>query len=228
MATNNKQPGTMYDLSSVLDVADLESVRPGTNLLISGPAMTGKQDLAYDFLADGVSRGEGAVVVSTGDRAETIIEDFSNRTTIEEYNLGIVDCAADQSSAESRPQDGLFVHHVSSPGDITGIGIGLTEALEALHDQGVESGRLALSSLSPMLTYTDRKTVFKFCHVVSSRLDAADYLGLFTIDASAHDEQTLQVIKQAFDGMIEIREQDGGRQAQVRGLGGNSSDWIDL
>ncbi|WP_449272324.1 RAD55 family ATPase [Halorhabdus salina] len=228
MATNTDSTETMYDLSSVLDVDALEAVRPGTSILVSGPAMTGKEAFAYEILADGVAAGQGAVIVSTGDRAETVIETFDERVSVEEYSLGIVDCAGDQSTAESRPQDGIFVHHVASPGDLTGIGIGFTEALEALHDQGIDSGRLALSSLSTMLTYTDRKTVFKFCHVLSSRLDAAEYLGLFTIDASAHDEQTLQVIKQAFDGMIEIRERDGTREAQVRGLTAEPSDWTAL
>ena len=228
MATKTDPSGTMYDLSSVLDVDALESVRPGTSILISGPAMTGKQDLAYDILADGVDNGQGAVIVSTGDRAETVIEDFSGRVSGADMSLGVVDCAADQSSADSAPGDEIFVHHVSSPGDLTGIGIGITEGLEALHDRGIDEGRLALSSLSTMLTYTDRKTVFKFCHVLSSRLDAAEYLGLFTIDASAHDEQTLQVIKQAFDGLIEIRERDSVREARVRGLSGESSDWVEL
>lgn len=227
MATNTDRSGTMYDLSSILDVDALESVRPGTSILVSGPAMTGKEDFTYDVLADGVNDGQGAVIVTTGDRAQTVIEEFEQRVGSEAFNLGVVDSAGDQSNFQSE-QAGVFVHHVSSPGDLTGIGIGITESLEDLHEQGVDQGRLALSSLSTMLTYTNRKTVFKFCHVLSSRLDGADYLGLFTIDASAHEEQTLQVIKQAFDGMIEIREQDGQRQAQVRGLTPEPSEWTNL
>jgi hypothetical protein len=79
-----------------------------------------------------------------------------------------------------------------------------------------------------MLTYTDKKTVFKFCHVLSSRLDAAEYVGLFTIDSGAHDEQTIQVIKQAFDGLVEIREGEEGRQARVLGLSDEPTDWQSL
>jgi len=61
-----------------------------------------------------------------------------------------------------------------------------------------------------------------------SRLDAAGYVGVFTIDSGAHDDQTLQVIKQAFDGLVEVREDDGTRQARVLGLSSNPSDWQDL
>ena len=122
----------------------------------------------------------------------------------------------------------MYVHHVGSPSDLTGMGIGITESFERLHDAGIDQGRLGLSSLSTMLTYSDKETVFKFCHVLSSRLDAAGFLGFFTIDSSAHDDQTLQVIKQAFDGLVEIREVERGREARVRGLQPGPSEWVEL
>ncbi|MUV90194.1 hypothetical protein GJ629_10075 [Halapricum sp. CBA1109] len=217
----------MYDLTNILDIDALESVRPGSNILISGPAMTGKDALAFDILADGTRQQQGAVIVSTGDRAENVIADYRDRAGTDTVRLGVVDCVSD-GGGNAQSGDGIYVHNVSSPGDLTGIGIGITKALEGLHESGADRGRLALSSLSTMLTYTDRKTVFKFCHVLSSRLDAAEYLGLFTIDSGAHDDQTLQVIKQAFDGMIEVREVDGTREARAVGLSDSPSEWVEF
>ncbi|MFC7077568.1 RAD55 family ATPase [Haloarcula halophila] len=219
----------MYDLSSVLDFDALRDVRPGSNILLSGPAMSGKERLAYDILADGARNGDGAVVVSTSDGAATIVSDFRELVPeVEESQLGVVDCRGEGGS-DNGSVDGAYVHQVSSPGDLTGIGIGITKALEGLHNSGREQGRLALVSLSTMLTYTDKKTVFKFCHVLSSRLDSAGYIGVFTIDSGAHDEQTLQVIKQAFDGLIEIRDAEGGgREGRVLGLAGEPTPWQDI
>ena len=218
----------MYDLSRVLDFDVLSSVQPGTSLLIAGPAMSGKDDLALEMLQDGARHGEGAVVVSTNDNAADIVDDFSAGVPeLDDSQLGVIDCRGDAGSDGATP-DGVYVHHVSSPGDLTGIGIGITKALEGLHNNGREQGRLALYSLSTMLTYTDKKTVFKLCHILSSRLDAAGYIGVFTIDSGAHDDQTLQVIKQAFDGLVEIRETDGTRQARVLGLTSDPTDWQDL
>jgi len=217
---------TMYDLTDVLDFEALADVRPGSNILVSGPAMSGKEDLALSVLADGAERGQGSLVVTTGDRAENVLEDFLDRAPeADESTVSVVDCRGDGSRRGEATASGSYAYHVSSPGDLTGIGIGITECLEYLHNNGAESGRFALTSLSTMLTYTDRKTVFKFCHVLSSRFDSAGYLGLFTIDSSAHDDQTLQVIKQAFDGMIEIRENEGRREARVLGLAGQPTDW---
>ncbi|ACV48654.1 conserved hypothetical protein [Halomicrobium mukohataei DSM 12286] len=228
MVKTNKLSENMYDLSTVLDFDALDSVRPGTSLLVAGPAMSGKEALAMDVLKDGVGNGEGAVVVTTNDRASSVVDEF--RTDVPEMDdsqLGVVDCRGDNSGGEA-PQSGAYTHHVNSPGDLTGIGIGITKALEGLHKSGRDQGRLALVSLSTMLTYTDKKTVFKLCHILSSRLDSAGYVGVFTIDSGAHDDQTLQVIKQAFDGLIEFREEDGTRQARVMGLTSQPSEWKEL
>jgi len=226
MAKRSKGVTSMYDLSHVLDFEELAEVRPGSSILVSGPAMTGKQRLAYDILTDGARGGDGAVVVTTGDKAADVAADFREAVPdLEDSQLGVIDCRG-EGGADPQDLGGVSVHQVSSPGDLTGIGIGITKALEGLHNAGREQGRLALISLSTMLTYTDKKTVFKFCHVLSSRLDAADYIGVFTIDSGAHDQQTIQVIKQAFDGLIDIRDADGGgREARVLGLANEPTDW---
>jgi len=226
MVKTNNLSENMYDLSTVLDFEALSSVRPGTSLLIAGPAMSGKEALAMDVLKDGAREGEGAVVVTTNDQAAAIVDEFKTDVPdIEDSQLGVVDCRGDGSDSQ---QSGSYIHHVSSPGDLTGIGIGITKALDGLHKSGRDKGRLALVSLSTMLTYTDKKTVFKLCHILSSRLDSAGYIGVFTIDSGAHDDQTLQVIKQAFDGLIEFRETDGLREARVMGLSSQPSDWKEL
>ena len=214
----------MYDLSTVLDFDETRSVEPGASILISGPAMTGKEAIAMDLLADGLRNDEGAIVVTTNDQAADVVTDLQDSVPdVGGSQLGVIDCRGD--GADSDSVEGAYTHHVSSPGDLTGIGIGITKALEGLHKSGHQQGRLALVSLSTMLTYTDKKTVFKFCHVLSSRLDAADYVGFFTIDSGAHDEQTVQVIKQAFDGLVEVRDGANGREGRVMGLGNEPSDW---
>jgi len=228
MVKTNNVSDNMYDLSTVLDFDALSSVRPGTSLLVAGPAMSGKEALALDVLKEGARDGEGAVVVTTNDQASAVVEEFrTDVPDIDDSQLGVVDCRGDSSESDV-DQSGAYIHHVSSPGDLTGIGIGITKALEGLHKSGHDEGRLALVSLSTMLTYTDKKTVFKLCHILSSRLDSAGYVGVFTIDSGAHDDQTLQVIKQAFDGLVEFREQDGSRQARVMGLSSQPSDWKEV
>jgi len=219
----------MYDLSDVLDLEETQSVREGASILVSGPAMTGKEDFAMEVLASGSRRGEGAVAVTTDRAATDTIADIEPRVSdFDGHRVAALDCRADGSREESEHESGAFIHRVASPSDLTGIGIGVTKSFDRLHDAGTNQGRLALTSLSTMVTYSDRQTVFKFCHVLSSRLDSAGFLGVFTIDLTAHDDQTLQVIKQAFDGIVELRENDGVREARLGGLQPQPTDWVEL
>ncbi len=219
----------MYDFADVIDVEAASSIQPGSSILIAGPAMTGKESLLLDVIADGVRNGEGAVAVTTGDGATDWIGAVESRAPgVQGHQLGIIDCRAEGGRTEEELDSGAYVHHVGSPSDLTGMGIGITNSFERLHDAGHDDGRLGLSSLSTMLTYSDQQTVFKFCHVLSSRLDSAGFLGLFTIDSSAHEDQTMQVIKQAFDGLVEVREREGVREARLRGIRPDPSEWIEL
>jgi KaiC/GvpD/RAD55 family RecA-like ATPase len=224
----SKNTEDMYDFADVLDVEASSSVAPGSSVLVSGPAMTGKEGLVFDILADGVREGEGAVVVTTGDRAGSVIDTIESRApTVAGHQLGIIDCRGSNGS-DTDGHSGAYVHHVGSPSDLTGMGVGITSSFERIQDAGIDEGRFALASLSTMLTYADEQTVFKFCHVLSERLDGAEFLGFFTIDSGAHDERTLQIITQAFDGLIEIREAEGTREARVKGLRPDPSEWVEL
>lgn len=219
----------MYQLSNVLDTEEAKAIRPGSNILVSGATMTGKDGFALDILADGTRQDEGAIVVTTDGDAETLVDEISARDPeVQGHQIAAIDCRSGGSREERELDGGAFVNQVASPSDLTGIGIATTKCFERLDAAGVEKGRVALMSLSTMITYADRETVFKFCHVLSSRLDSAGFLGVFTIDSTAHDDQTIQVIKQAFDGIIELREQNGIREARLGGLQSEPSDWVEL
>lgn len=219
----------MYDLSAVLDVTALTAVDPGTSLLIAGPAMTGTEELTLEILASGAREGDGAVSVSTSGTADQTIERIRELAPgADPARLAAIDCRGEGNTGGEETGDGAYRYHVGDPSDLTGMGIGITESFERLDEYGVDRSRLALSSLSTMLTYTDQQTVFKFCHVVTSRIDTAGHLSAFTIDSSAHDQQTLQVVKQPFDGLIEVRERDGTREARVLGVEPDPSEWVTL
>jgi len=218
----------MYDLSPSLPTDHQVSVPPGTSLLISGPPMVGKARIAMDLLVDGYRHDEGALVITTGDRAETVRDRFASRIEgFEQSRLGIVDCRSGESGAAN--EDTPLVKYVSSPADLTGIGIGVTECMSVLDAVGADRTRLALTSLSTMLSYTDRETVFKFCHVVTARAEGMGYLSAFTLDASAHDDRTVKMLQRAFDAGIEVRETDDDRrELRLVGIEGGSTDWRPL
>jgi KaiC/GvpD/RAD55 family RecA-like ATPase len=194
----------MYDLGPDLDT----EVDPGTNVLLSGPPLTGKRSLALDILAAGTETGNGAIIVTTKDGADRVLEDFGTRASYEDRPVAVVDCVTRQQGVDEVRDDDR-IKYASSPVDMTGIGIKLSEFLQAFHqDRGIERSRIMLHSLSPLLMYADLQTVFRFLHVFTGRIQSVDGLGLFCIDSSVHDQQTLNTLKQLFDGLIETSEDD--------------------
>jgi len=201
----------MYDLADVLPDAEIDA---GTNLLVAGPPMTGKRRVAFEILARGTEQGEGVIVVSTKDGAEKVLDEYAEfAPSLEDAPVGVVDCVTKQQGAGDA-EDTTRVKYASSPVDMTGIGIKLSEFLEEFYDgRGVQRNRILLHSISTLLMYSNLQTVFRFLHVFTGRVQSADALGLYVIDSTAHDDQTMNTLKQLFDGVIEVEEDDSGEQS---------------
>ena len=196
----------MYDLADVLPDAELD---PGTNLLITGPPMAGKRRLALDILAHGTEQEQGSIVVTTKDGGDKILDEYAKRIEdIDGLPVGVVDCVTKQrgvSNVEDSPQ----LKYASSPVDMTGIGIKLSEFLQEFYERrGLAQNRVLLHSVSTLLMYSDLQTVFRFLHVFTGRVQSADALGLYVIDSTAHDDQTMNTLKQLFDGVIEVGDDE--------------------
>ena len=207
----------MYDIGDVLEDT---VIAPGSNILISGPPMTGKQSLAYDILAQGTRNDEGAIIVTTKDNSKKTLSKYEDRInrSVDDVPVAVVDCVSRQQGM-SNTEDTRHIKYASSPVDMTGIGINLSELLEDFYEnQGIKRNRVLLHSISTLLMYSDLQTVFLFLHVFTGRISSADALGIYVIDPTTHDEQEVNTLKQLFDGMIEVDEQDGKKTVRSSGL----------
>jgi len=206
----------MYDLGPEFENA---TVDPGTNLLIAGPPLTGKRRLALQILAQGANQGEGSVIVTTRDSSDRVLADLETLLDDPEgTDLGIVDCVTNHQGRSA--QDSTRVKYTSSPVDMTGIGIKFSEFVEEfVTDRGLAQNRILLDSLSTLLMYSDLQTVFRFMHVFTSRIENADAIGVHVIESTAHDTESLNTLKQLFDGVIEVDE-DRDVSVQLQGVNG--------
>lgn len=197
------------------DIGPLETeIEPGSNVLISGPSMSGKRDLALDVLAEGTDGGEGSIFVTTKDGADRVLELYEDRTPYQGKPVAVVDCVTRQQGVGDVREDDR-IKYASSPVDMTRIGIQLSEFLEAFYqERNIRQNRVALHSLSTLLMYSDLQTVFRFLHVFTGRIQSVDGLGLYVIDSSAHDDQTMNTLKQLFDGVVRLDE-DGEREIRL-------------
>ncbi|MFC4356533.1 RAD55 family ATPase [Halobium salinum] len=192
----------MYDLPRDLG----PDIDPGTNLLVTGPPLSGKRALCLDVLASGTRRGDGGIIVTTKDSASRLLDEYGKRVSHADSPVAVVDCVTRQQGVNDVRDDDR-VKYTSSPVDMTGIGIKLSEFLQAFYqDRGIRRNRVMVHSLSTLLMYSDLQTVFRFLHVFTGRIQSVDGLGLFCIDASIHDDRTLNTLKQLFDGVVETSE----------------------
>lgn len=199
----------MYDLGGPF--AD-RTVEPGTNILLAGPPLIGKAAMGYELLASGISDGEGAVVVSNADGAERIRTEHSSLFE-RSGPVGIVDCITNNRRSDALG-DADLVRYVSSPEDMTGIGIEFSELLEEFYtERGSTRNRALFDSISTILMYSNLQTVFRFLHVFTTRIENADALGLFVIQSDGHDDKTMNTLSQLFDGIVRVDE-DGDATAQ--------------
>ena len=213
-----------YELSDVVPVEGVGSVDPGTNVLVSGGPMLGTERLALELLAAGAD--DHAIAVTPDTDSSRIRDDFESVAGRLDP-LRVVDCTGASGSGSFDDTDD--VKYVTSPGDLTGIGMGVVKCTREI-DESVEAGlRLGMLSLSTLLRYSDPDRVFNFLHTVTGRVSAADYLGIATLDPGAHDPQDVNTLSSQFDVVIELREADDvGREARVVGHHESPRTWQPL
>lgn len=218
----------MYDLNGILPFDEASSVPPGTALLVAGPPLSGKRRLTMELLAAGHADGEGLLAITADDPAGTIIDDLDAFVdTLDQHRLGVVDCCSRQQGT-ARP-DLERITYVSSPADLTGISIGVAKILKSFQASDIDRIRHSLLSVSTLMRYLDIGSVFSFLHVYIARLHNSGTVGVFTLDPTSHDEETVNTLITDFDGVIELRSQDTDDiMVRIQGITDTPTDWAPL
>ncbi|NHN43349.1 hypothetical protein G9C85_17165 [Halorubellus sp. JP-L1] len=204
----------MTDLAPDLDTS---TVRDGSNVLIVGPPMTGKRELLYEVLAADRGDDRATAFVTTRKAAETVEREYRD-VHPDVDTLAVVDCVTRQRGFGG--DESATRRLVSSAGDLTGIGIGLTDFMRRFHqDESLSSTSVGMHTLSTLLMYADVRRVYQFLHVLTGRVESSGFLGGFVLDTPV-PQDSLGIIKQPFDGVVEVREVEatGAREYRVRGL----------
>lgn len=210
-----------YDVIGPMGDSRIQSLPAGSNLLVCGPTMVGKSELTFQALHDGYTTGS-AVIAVLSNESPTRLTDFFEESGIDrDRPVHVVDCTG-RDVPDGVP-DWLSITSVSSPGDLTGIGIANAKVMRQIGSNAEDGVYLGLVSLSTLLQYAAPRRVFNFAHVMTGRVAAGGYLGTWTLDTDAHEPTTVNTLKGLFRYVAEVRETaDGTRELRV--LGG-PSEW---
>ena len=90
------------------------------------------------------------------------------------------------------------VERVNGPGDLTTLGVGVTDRLDAWadSDHGVA---LCFHSVTPLLQYNTLDEMFHFLRILTDRVEDTGAVAHYHLDPSAHDEQTVNRLVPLFD-----------------------------
>jgi KaiC/GvpD/RAD55 family RecA-like ATPase len=212
----------MYSTDGHLPVADLAS---GTSLLVHGPPMSGKRALCFSLLGAG-ARDERPVIVSTDSTVSSLRSEFEPYL---EPGRSATDVAVVDCTGEYAGEDTQLVRTVSSPADLTGIGMATTNLLESLHVDGCERFRVGFCSLTSVFLYAEPERAVKFVHVMTQRIAESGALGVFAIQPDSVEPDVFNQLRTLVDATVELRETDDAeRECRLRGLPDAPDEWQPL
>lgn len=185
--------------------------------------MTGKYQLLLEFLG---RSSDAAIVVTTKNGVETVRSDLDAIRHYDDDRVGVVDCVTQQRDiASGGAAETETTKFVSSPGNLTRIGVEFTDLFERFNERGLRT-RVGVHSASQLVMYSNLKQVYQFLQVLTGKLQSAGWTGGVVLDSTAHDDQTIYTLQELFDGIVETRESaEGRREMRVRGLSAEASPW---
>lgn len=210
-----------------LDIA-IGGIKKGSNIMLIGPPMSGKEIILYSILYYGAAKNNNAVVtVTTRESATHILEWFKeHKIDLPLSRIGIVDCVTKTLGVAAVETENIKI--ASSPVDLTGIGVKISQFFEEYFmKKNIQKTQLHINSLSTILMYSNIQTVFRFLHVFTGRIKASGSLGIYILESGMHDEQAISTLKQLFDGMIEIKSENDKNFIRVVGFSPKPTPWFE-
>jgi KaiC/GvpD/RAD55 family RecA-like ATPase len=210
-----------------LDTA-IGGIRKGSNIMLIGPPMSQKEVILHYIMYHGTAINNNAVIaVSTREPATDILEWFKeNQLVLPLSRIGIIDCITKSVGGDALETENI--KFASSPQDLTGIGVRISQFFEDfLIKKKIPKIQLHINSLSAILMYSNIQTVFRFLHVFTGRIKEAGALGIFVMESGMHDDPTIATLKQLFDGVIEIKEENDKNYIRTVGLSSKPTPWLE-
>ena len=185
-------------------------VESGACVLLLAPSIhASTEEACLNLLSPASPRDENVLWVTYTRTPDACIQDWLSHAGERPRNMRFVSVGETTRSASARaggdvaPNSGETVETLSSPGDLTGLGITLSEILKEWSGDGNETVA-CFDSLTALLQYADLQSVYKFLHVLTGRFDAADVTSHFHLDPEACDQQTVSTLTSLFDTVVEL------------------------
>jgi hypothetical protein len=119
-------------------------------------------------------------------------------------DIGVIEVGQGRGTSEttsSAAGGSITIKHVSNPGDLSKLGIMITQLL-AEFDERPQQTALCFHTLSTLHNQVGTKTLFRFLNTLQSRLQSANAVGHYHMDPELHDEIVIETLRPIFDSVV--------------------------
>lgn len=129
----------------------------------------------------------------------TSLVNILKKNRIDTDKMFFIDCITRSAGGEAERKDNCLF--ISSPTNLTDLGIALDDAIESL---GNVEKFVFLDSISTLLIYHDAETVLHFSHFLTARARLKNFYGIFITVESEADAKLVRTLSQFCDKVVKL------------------------
>jgi KaiC/GvpD/RAD55 family RecA-like ATPase len=202
----------------------------GAQILINGPAHTGKDTLARLFSAEGLRLGIPSIWVVTDKTYLQVREDLAGLYPgfADAEKKGMVRYADLYSRSVGAAPTGMGVRFLSSTDKnlLEQLAQTVNSFAEELKEK-FPTYRLIFESVSTVTAYLDTSATFRFLQPFVGRRKIDGAVGYYELDSGMHSESDLETLEHMVDGSINLKIEQMKTLLAIRGIGeAQARSWV--
>ena len=186
----------------------VDRVTSASSVLVLGPTEGSVSDAVCSRFLTGEEGSRDVIFVTFQESPEDRVDVCRLADGWEGGEIGIIEVGRGSRNAPAASEitgDGsvgsITVRHVSKPGDLSKLGIVITQLLSEFEDTPRRTV-LCFHTLSALHNQVGTKTLFRFLNTLAGRLRSADALGHYHMDPDLHDEIVVETLRPIFDSVV--------------------------
>ena len=201
------QPASMSTVDAGRSTS-VDRVTSASSVLVLGPTEGSVSDAVCSRFLTGEEGSRDVIFVTFQESPEDRVDVCRLADGWEGGEIGIIEVGRGSRNAPAASEitgDGsvgsITVRHVSKPGDLSKLGIVITQLLSEFEDTPRRTV-LCFHTLSALHNQVGTKTLFRFLNTLAGRLRSADALGHYHMDPDLHDEIVVETLRPIFDSVV--------------------------
>jgi KaiC/GvpD/RAD55 family RecA-like ATPase len=212
-----------------LDDLLLGGLPPRGHVVLLGDAFVGKEIVLYSFIAEGLKRGEAAVLVTASRSPQEVAASLGVvLPQFREYEqLGMVTWIDASGGPATTPDEHRLI--TKGPDDRAGILSKLVAVSKQLSEERHLAYRVGFLGLSSVLAHVDERAGLSFLQNVVGILKPREALALYSLEGGAISEAQVESMLARMDGALVFRQDRDKTFLSVKGLGEvQTHDWVEV